>query len=139
MPQSSEGRQQHRAPIELRVEYQRLNRFFDDYTRNISMGGTFIKTSKPLEVGTEFIFKLIIPALPEPLVLRGDVRWILREGETRAGEGPDGSNGPGMGIRFIYDNDEQRAEVEREVETLMVRSLGPKIFASLRRKHDEKT
>ena len=113
------------------MEYQRLNRFFYDYTKNISMGGTFIKTNKPLDIGTEFLFKLMIPTLPEPLVLRGDVRWILHEGETREGEGPDGANEPGMGIRFIYEDDEQRAAVEREVEELMVRNLGPRIFASL--------
>ena len=41
-----------RAAIELNVEYKRLNTFFADYTRNISKGGTFIKTDKPLEVGT---------------------------------------------------------------------------------------
>jgi len=138
MPQSSDRRQQHRAPIELRVEYQRLNRFFYDYTKNISMGGTFIKTNKPLEIGTEFLFQLMIPTLPEPLVLRGDVRWILHEGETRVGEGPDGADEPGMGIRFIYEDDNQRTEVEREVEHLMVGSLGPKIYASLHRARDRK-
>jgi type IV pilus assembly protein PilZ len=100
------------------------------------MGGTFIKTSKPLAVGTQFLFKLMIPTLAEPLVLRGEVRWILHEGEVRAGEGPDGADEPGMGIRFIYDNDEQRAEVEREVEKLMVGSLGPRIYASLQHKHE---
>lgn len=134
MSSSSDRRQQQRAPIELRVEYQRLNRFFYDYTRNISMGGTFIKTAKPLEVGTEFLFKLMIPTLPEPLVLRGEVRWILHEGETSTDEERDlldGADQPGMGIRFIYDDDEQRAEVEREVEKLMVGSLGPHIYAQL--------
>jgi len=138
MPQSSERRQRQRAPIELRVEYQRLNRFFYDYTKNISMGGTFIKTSKPLAVGTQFLFKLQIPTLSEPLVLRGDVRWILREGETRAGEGPDGASEPGMGIHFIYDSDEQRAEVEREVEKLMLSSLGPRIYASFQKGRGER-
>jgi len=138
MPQSSDRRQQHRAPIELRVEYQRLNRFFYDYTKNISMGGTFIKTIKPLEVGTEFLFKLMIPSLEEPLILRGEVRWILHEGETRIGEGPDGADEPGMGIRFIYDSEAQRGEVEREVERLMVGSLGPKIYARLHAGHELK-
>ena len=95
------------------------------------MGGTFIKTNKPLDVGTEFLFQLMIPTLTEPLALRGDVRWILHEGETRVGEGPDGADEPGMGIRFIYDDDTQRAEVEREVEHLMVSSLGPQIYARL--------
>jgi hypothetical protein len=37
-----------------------------------------------------------------------------------------------MGIRFIYDNEDQRTAVEREVEKLMVGSLGPKIYADLR-------
>ena len=48
----------YRAPIELKVEYKRLNTFFADYTRNISRGGTFIGTDKPLKVGTEFVFAL---------------------------------------------------------------------------------
>ena len=30
--------------IELTVEYKRMNAFFADYTKNISRGGTFIRT-----------------------------------------------------------------------------------------------
>jgi type IV pilus assembly protein PilZ len=138
MSQASDRRLQERTPIELRVEYQRLNRFFYDYTKNISMGGTFIKTTKPLDVGTQFLFKLVIPTMPRPLVLRGEVRWILHEGQTRAGEGPDGADEPGMGIRFIYDDDGQRAAVEAEVEKLMVGSLGPRIYAGLYRPGDKR-
>ena len=137
MPGSSNRRYQHRAPIELRVEYQRLNRFFYDYTRNISKGGTFIKTGKPLEEGTQFLFKLLVPTLADPLVLRGEVRGVLREGESREGDGPDGADEPGMGIRFLYDTEDQRADVEREVEKLMVRSLGPTIYANLRKLQDK--
>jgi type IV pilus assembly protein PilZ len=132
MPQAPERRQQERAPIELRVEYQRLNRFFYDYTRNISKGGTFIKTKKPLEVGTRFLFKLVVPNMSEPLVLLGEVRWVLHEGEVRDGDGPDGADEPGMGIRFIYEGPEQQERIERDVEQLMVSSLGPRIYASLR-------
>ena len=47
-----------RAPIELKVDYKKLNTFIADYTKNISKGGTFIKTDRPLKVGTEFVFKL---------------------------------------------------------------------------------
>ena len=89
MPQPHERRQEERAPIELRVEYQRLNRFFYDYTKNISKGGTFIKTGKPLGIGTRFLFKLVVPNMAKPLVLLGEVRWVLREGETRKGEGAE--------------------------------------------------
>ena len=57
-----ERRREARAPIELKVEYKRLNTFFYDYTKNISKGGTFIKTEKPLDIGTVFLFKLQVPA-----------------------------------------------------------------------------
>ena len=131
MPQSHERRQEERAPIELRVEYQRLNRFFYDYTRNISKGGTFIHTKKPLDVGTQFLFKLLVPNLDEPMVLLGEVRWILHEGETRQDDDAGEVSEPGMGIRFIYNSADQREQVEREVEKLMVQSLGPRIYARL--------
>jgi type IV pilus assembly protein PilZ len=131
MPQPPERRQEERAPIELRVEYQRLNRFFYDYTKNISKGGTFIQTKKPLDVGTQFLFKLLVPHNDEPMVLLGEVRWVLHEGETRKEEDGSEVSTPGMGIRFIYQDIDQQEQVEREVEKLMVSSLGPRIYARL--------
>ena len=59
---SEDKRQTDRVPIELKVEYKRLNTFFSDYTKNISKGGTFIKTKRPLDIGTEFVFQLHVPA-----------------------------------------------------------------------------
>ena len=138
MPQPRDRRQQERAPIELRVEYQRLNRFFYDYTKNISKGGTFIQTKKPLEVGTQFLFKLLIPHLVEPLILLGEVRWVLHEGESRRDIDGTVDTTPGMGIRFIYDNAEQQDLVEHEVEKLMVSSLGPRIYAHLHKLGDKR-
>lgn len=123
-----DARSDERAPIELKVEYKRLNTFFYDYTKNISRGGTFIRTRKPLDVGTLFAFRLHVPKLPEPLSLLGEVRWILRAEEARGGADHE----PGMGIRFIYDNDEQRYAIERSVEKLMVSSLGQVIYAGLK-------
>jgi type IV pilus assembly protein PilZ len=131
MPQPHERRQEERAPIELRVEYQRLNRFFYDYTKNISKGGTFIQTKKPLDVGTQFLFKLLVPNNDDPMVLLGEVRWVLHEGETRRDEDGSEVSTPGMGIRFIYKDTDQQEQVEREVEKLMVSSLGPRIYAGL--------
>ncbi|MCP4449378.1 MAG: TIGR02266 family protein [Myxococcales bacterium] len=105
-----------RKPIELKVEYKRLNAFFADYTRNISNGGTFIQTEKPLPIGTEFVFKLQVPRLEEPLSIEGQVRWINKAGSEE--------DAPGMGIRFIYKQDSQRRLIEDLVEGLMVDSLG---------------
>ncbi len=125
-----ERRIEPRAPIELKVEYKKLNTFFADYTKNICKGGTFIRTRKPLDVGTEFVFKLAIPKLREPLSIRGQVRWIKREGEPSP-EGVAADHEPGMGIRFIYETQDQRDDIEGTVEKLMIDSLGQLLYSKL--------
>lgn len=122
----SDRRHADRTPIELKVEYKRQNSFFADYTRNISRGGTFIKTTRPLPIGTEFLFKLFVPKLEEPLHLIGEVQWIVTEAEA-----DDGAREPGMGIRFTYRQGASREEIEQIVERLMVDSLGQRLFAKL--------
>lgn len=126
----ADRREHPRGAIELKVEYKRLNTFFADYTRNISKGGTFIKTTKPLDVGTIFVFRLAIPSFEETLDLRGEVRWVVREGEPPP-EGVDPDHEPGMGIRFIFDDDEERRAIERVVEKMMVDSLGQLLYSKL--------
>lgn len=126
---SSERREYPRAPIELKVEYRRLNTFFADYTKNISRGGTFIKTRKPLDVGTEFLFKLVVPTLADPIVLKGKVQWVV----TTDQENDDSP--AGMGIKFIYEGHGERDQVEGKVERLMIDSLGRHLYEKLLRRH----
>lgn len=129
--QDAQNRREHpRAPIELKVEYKRLNSFFADYTKNICKGGTFIRTKKPLGIGTEFVFKLVVPGLEEPLALRGEVRWVKREGEPSP-EGVPPDHEPGMGIRFLYRDEEERRRIEETVENLMIDSLGQLLYSKL--------
>jgi type IV pilus assembly protein PilZ len=126
MPEQKTGpehRQYTRAPIELKVDYKKLNSFFADYTKNISKGGTFIKTKKPLAIGTRFLFKLTVPQREAPFELLGEVVWSKGDGDE-----------PGMGIRFIYNSDTQRAEFEGVVEKLMADSLGPALTEKLLKK-----
>jgi type IV pilus assembly protein PilZ len=117
-------RNNNRAPIELKVEYKRLNTFFADYTRNISRGGTFIGTDKPLPVGTEFVFALGIPSMAAPLRLRGKVIW------TTEAEDATKANPAGMGIEFQYSEGE-RVEKEAAVERLLAAQLGEHIATKL--------
>ncbi len=123
MPEQKTGqelRQQTRLPIELKVDYKKLNSFFADYTKNISKGGTFIKTKKPLAIGTRFLFKLTVPQREAPFELLGEVVWSKADGDE-----------PGMGIRFIYNSDTQRSDFEGVVEKLMADSLGPDLTEKL--------
>ncbi len=119
---TNERRGEARRPIELKVEYKRLNTFFADYTKNISRGGTFIKTSRPLPVGTEFLFKLFVPGRGEPLTIHGEVQRII--------DATDGEE-PGMAIRFVYREGDPQAEIARIVESLMTDSFGERLYSKL--------
>ncbi len=121
------GRKDPRAPIELKVEYRKMNTFFSDFTKNISKGGTFIKTDKPLAIGTEFVFKLFVPVLQEPFELRGRVVWHNTDAHKQNPDNPQN----GMGIRFIYEQKSERETFEKVVESLMRGSLGDRIYDRL--------
>jgi type IV pilus assembly protein PilZ len=124
------NREHGRRPIELKVAYKRLNSFFSDYTKNISKGGTFIKTGKPLEAGTEFIFELHVPSMVEPLRIVGRVQWVVTQGDIDAGASR-GATEPGMGIRFVYRRPEDKIEIERKVEKVMIDSMGQLLYSKL--------
>src|SRR5204862_6381441 len=91
--------------------------------------GTFIKTARPPEVGTRCLFSLSLPALPEPLLLDGEVAWILApaDAEQRVAE-------PGMGVRFVFADEAARREFERAVERMMEESFGSQVAQRLIRR-----
>ena len=130
--EQSDRREHIRAPIELKVEYKKLNTFFADYTKNISKGGTFIKTEKPLPVGTEFLFRLFIPTIEQPFEIKGEVVWLNEHGNISHPEVED----MGMGIRYVYQDDEQRSTFHDAVENMMRESLGERLFRKLLGKDD---
>ncbi len=121
----ADRRTNDRHAIELKVEYKRLNTFFADYTKNISKGGTFIRTDKPLDIDTEFVFALTVPQLDEPMRLRGRVIW------TTPLEKATEDSPPGMGIRFQYADDAERRSTEGIVEKLMTDELGEHLSSKL--------
>jgi type IV pilus assembly protein PilZ len=123
--ETDERRSIARAPIELRVEYKRFNAFLADYTKNISRGGTFIATSKPLPVGTDFLFALAVPSRALPLRLRGTVMWTIEEGAATK------ANPAGMGIEFQYEEANERELMARIVTDLVRAELGDHVAEKL--------
>lgn len=121
----AEKRTSARHAISLRVDYKRMNTFFADYAKNISKGGTFIRTGKPLDVGTEFVFVLSIPGQTEHLQLNGQVMWTVSD-ENASDEHP-----AGMGIRFRFTDPSERDQLDRFVEKLMADKLGDHVAAKL--------
>src|SRR5262249_12389118 len=96
-PNPEDLRSSVRAPIRLRVDYERMNSFFADYTKNLPKGGTFIRTARPMAIGTRCQFSFTLPALSDPLVLEGEVTWVLPAEAAHVRK-----EDAGMGIRFHF-------------------------------------
>jgi uncharacterized protein (TIGR02266 family) len=70
------------------VRISTAERFRAAYLRDLSEGGLFIKTDRPLPLGREVVIDLLPPGFTVPLRLAATV---VRQGEP---------NAPGMGVRF---------------------------------------
>jgi type IV pilus assembly protein PilZ len=79
-------------------------------TRDISSSGMFIKTRSPLEVGTRFVLNVAMPASEVPIEVSAEVVRIVQSGDA------------GMGVRFIYSGDAQKALLEAQVARLLPRT-----------------
>jgi uncharacterized protein (TIGR02266 family) len=78
----------------LSLTYKDDQAFISAYARNISTGGLFIKTDKPLRLGDQFMLRLQLPSLQEPLRVSCEVAWVKSPAEATAKEPA------GMGLKF---------------------------------------
>lgn len=81
------------SPPQVRVEYTNVEDFLVDYTSNETIGGMFIKTDYPMEVGTAFTLRIQLPGGRRTMDASAEVRWTLPR-EVAA------PMKPGMGVRF---------------------------------------
>ena len=134
LPPSEPGPVTDRDPITLRVDYKRLNTFFSDYAKNISKGRTFVRTVRPLTIGTEFTFVLSLPILPDvtdpeskpaELTLNGVVQSVVKESDAT----PEKPAGMGIELKFAAQSDRQA--VADFVHRLMTESLGEHLAKKL--------
>ncbi len=93
------------------VAYKSVGSFLSDWATNISRGGIFINTRKPLPVGTPVKILIQLPGAAFPCELAGRV--------TRVAESDDhASTVPGMAIEFTEVEDSRRREIDAFVEKL---------------------
>jgi uncharacterized protein (TIGR02266 family) len=89
-----ERRRARRVPVHIQIQYQTADGFFQDYVRNLSLGGIFIETAKPLPMNTKLRVEFCLPEMPDPITADGIVVHTLRLGQ------PKNPSVSGMGIRF---------------------------------------
>lgn len=97
-----------RLPVEVKVDYRTVGSFITDYTKNISRGGVFIRTSLPLEVGERIRLRITLPEGDAPFALDGVVKWVstIRDRDKHPA---------GMGVEFTNFTDDVKEQLERLV------------------------
>lgn len=83
--EGKERRQHHRVKLRIEVSYQKIDSYLNRFTENISEGGCFIETDEVLPPRTEVPLEFSFPNHPKPLVIKGEVVWVV-EG-THSGMG----------------------------------------------------
>jgi uncharacterized protein (TIGR02266 family) len=79
----------------LSLVFKDREAFFRAYTGNVSAGGLFIKTEKPLLIGDQLSIKLQLPGVSDPLQIKCEVAWARTKQESQPGRPP------GMGVKFV--------------------------------------
>ncbi len=112
MPKASENKRKAvRLHHELPVAYRSVGSFLTDWATNISQGGLFINTRKPLPVGTVVKIIIQLPNAEFPFDITGRV--------TRVTEFDNHANMvPGMGIEFTDIDAVKRGKIEAYVNQL---------------------
>ncbi len=109
--QPDNKRRASRLEHELPVAYRSVGSFLTDWATNISQGGLFINTGKPLPVGTDVKILIQLPTMEFPVGLSGKVTRVVERGRASA-------EVPGMGIQFTDVDPSKREQLETLVKRL---------------------
>ncbi len=101
-----EKRTHPRKPVNILIKYEVVNQFFEDYIKNISLGGIFVETREPLPVHTRLKVRFSLPDMRVPIETTGVVVHSFRPGRV------DAPHASGMGIRFSDLTGESRKRLE---------------------------
>lgn len=87
MSYPDDRRRAPREPLLLKVEYGDAGELVADFTDNISTGGTFVLTDRPLPVGAAVQLTLSFPGLIRALPISATVKWVREAPPEERGVG----------------------------------------------------
>ncbi|MBI5544978.1 MAG: TIGR02266 family protein [Deltaproteobacteria bacterium] len=113
---SSDQRAHPRVPLMLQVQYPEQEGYLVDATENLSAGGAFVRTERPLQTGDVVPLVLSFPGLLAPLELSSVVAWIR----------PAGPGSPaGVGLMIPEGHVEERKRLAEILARIHNESLSP--------------
>lgn len=98
------GRSTRRVSVSVDIHLASDSHFFSGLSGDISEGGLFVSTYRPLPVGSEVDLEFSLPGADETLHARGEVRWLREHSEEEP---------RGVGIAFASLEDDDRARIQR--------------------------
>lgn len=107
-------REHVRYPVDLKVDYSTRDAFVSNCVTNLSRGGLFIKSERPLPVGAEVDLTLTLPGPDRLMRARGRVVWNYDMGKGSC------HLVRGMGIKLIDMGTRERRRLADYLETLRV-------------------
>lgn len=107
-----ERRKDPRVPVNMRVRYKSEEVFVNNYIHNLSSGGVFITTPKPLPLDTMVKLHLVFEDKDVEVEADGKVVWE----NTMGGRRSDITK-PGMGIKFIKLTHEAQEIIDEMVHS----------------------
>ena len=105
-------RRWQRVLVDLQVDYGDQDNYLFAYIRDISATGIFVRTNTPEEPSTRLNLRFTPSDGGEELQVEGEVIWVNR---YRPGQADNLH--PGMGIRFVELEPEQKRRIEEFVKT----------------------
>jgi len=109
------SRTEARVQKTLSLTYKDNLAFVRAYLTNVSTGGLFIKTDKPLSQGEQFLLRLQVPEISDPLRISCKVVW------TRSSIGATPRESPGMGVKFVEMSKKDREALRQYLGKVAVR------------------
>jgi len=103
------ARNTERVPITLEVNYKTDLDFLNSTTKNLSLGGMFIRTVYPLPEGTEMNVRFAIPEIELDFSVVAKVVWsaVSKESEEDSG----------MGINFLNMSEKKSKMLKAYIES----------------------
>ena len=103
-------RKETRVQKTLSLAFKDHQSFIKAYTDNISEGGLFIRTERPLKEGEQFLLKLQLPGLSEPMEVNCEVVWVREQSDTE-------KRPSGMGVKFCKMTKQDNQILSQYVQT----------------------
>jgi len=96
LAKSGDKRNTDRKYIKVSVDYSIKDKFYSDTLENISSGGAFIRTTKPIEVGDATTMVASIPGMDKNVKMKGKVVRRTKDG---------------VGVEFFEEHKEILSEI----------------------------